>query len=171
MVIAHSLPGNNLAAVLPCVEAILLGTLIVTGMNILFDRDKVTLPPIPLDQSLYLIQRALRIVILIAAAFLICHFFQIQNASWVVFTVIVIDQNTLGASAKKAWQRLLGTILGVIAGILLAHFLFAPYPAFSLVSFVNCIFGFLLRSCQLYHLYFFRHGFTRQYILFIVWIQ
>ena len=128
MVIAHSLPGNNPAAVLPCVEAILLGTLIVTGMNILFDRDKTILPPIPLDQSLYLIQRALRIAIMIAVAFLICHFFQIQNASWVALTVIVIDQNTLGASAKKACQRLLGTVLGVIAGILLAHFLFAPYP-------------------------------------------
>lgn len=128
MIIAHSLPGNNQAAVLPCVEAILLGVLIVTLMNILFDRDQTILPPIPLDKSLYLIQRALRIAIMIAVAFFISQFFQIQNASWVAFTVIVIDQNTLGASAKKAFQRLLGTALGVIAGILLAHFLFAPYP-------------------------------------------
>ncbi len=128
MVIAHSLPGSNPTAVLPCVEAILLGTAIVTGMNVLFDRDKTTLPSIPLDQSFYLIQRALRIAIMIAVAFLISQFFQIQNASWVALTVIVIDQNTLGASAKKAFQRLLGTALGVIAGILLAHFLFAPYP-------------------------------------------
>ncbi len=51
----------------------------------------------------------------------------IKNAS-MALTVIVIDQNTLGASAKKAVQRLLGTVLGVIAGILLAHFLFSPYP-------------------------------------------
>ena len=128
MVIAHSLPGKNPAAVLSCVESILLGTLIVTGMNMLFDRDKAILPPIPLDQSLYLIQRALRIAIMIAVAFLICYFVKIQNASWVALTVIVIDQNTLGASAKKAAQRLLGTVLGVIAGILLAHFLFSPYP-------------------------------------------
>jgi uncharacterized membrane protein YccC len=128
MVIAHSLPGNNPAAVLSCVESILLGTLIVTGMNLLFDRDKTVLPPIPLDQSLYLIQRALRIAIMIAVVFLICYFVKIQNASWVALTVIVIDQNTLGASAKKAAQRLLGTLLGVIAGILLAHFLFSPYP-------------------------------------------
>lgn len=128
MIIAHSLPGSNPTAVLPCIEAILLGMAIVTGMNILFDRDKTTLPSIPLDPSLYLIQRALRIAIMIGVVFFICHFFQIQNASWVALTVIVIDQNTLGASAKKAWQRLLGTVLGVIAGILLAHFLFAPYP-------------------------------------------
>lgn len=128
MIIAHSLPGTNPAAVLSCVEAILLGTAIVTGMNVLFDRDKAVLPLMPLDRSPYVIQRALRIAIMIAAAFVICHFFKIQNASWVALTVVVIDQNTLGASAKKAWQRLLGTILGVIAGILLAHFLFAPYP-------------------------------------------
>ncbi len=128
MIIAHGLPGSNPAAVLPCIEAILLGTLIVTCMNILFDRDKTSLPPIPLDLSLYLIQRAFRIAVMIAVAFLISHYFQIQNASWVALTVIIIDQNTLGASAKKAYQRLLGTILGVIGGVLLAHFLFAPYP-------------------------------------------
>ncbi len=128
MVIAHSLPGNNPAAVLSCVESILLGTLIVAGMNVLFDRDKVILPPILLDRSLYLIQRALRIAIMIAIAFWICYFVKIQNASWVALTIIVIDQNTLGASAKKAFQRLLGTALGVIAGILLAHYLFSPYP-------------------------------------------
>ncbi len=128
MIIAHGLPGSNPAAVLPCIEAILLGTLIVICMNVLFDRDKTFLSPIPLDLSLYLIQRAFRIAVMIAAAFLICHYFQIQNASWVALTVIVIDQNTLGASAKKAYQRLLGTILGVIGGVLLAHFLFAPYP-------------------------------------------
>lgn len=128
MVIAHSLPGNNLAAALHCIPAILLGTIIVVCMNGLFDRDKTLITPIPLDKSLYLIQRALRIAILITVAFWVCHFFQIQNASWVALTVIIIDQNTLGASAKKACQRLLGTALGVIAGILLAHFLFAPYP-------------------------------------------
>ena len=128
MVIAHSLPGSNLAAALHCIPAILLGTFIVVCMNGLFDQDKIFVPPIPLDKSLYLIQRALRIAILITVAFWVCHFFQIQNASWVALTVIIIDQNTLGASAKKACQRLLGTVLGVIGGILLAHFLFAPYP-------------------------------------------
>ena len=128
MVIAHSLPGNNLAAALQCIPAILLGTFIVVCMNGLFDQDKTALPLIPLDTSLYLIQRALRVAILLTVAFLICHFFQIQNASWVAFTVIVVDQNTLGASAKRACQRLLGTAAGVVAGILLAHFLFAPYP-------------------------------------------
>jgi uncharacterized membrane protein YccC len=128
MIIAHSLPGSNLAAVWPCMEAILLGTFIVFFMNLLFDRDKTPLPAIPLDQSVYLIQRAVRIAVMIAVVFLVCHFFKIQNASWVALTVIVIDQNTLGASAKKASQRLLGTVFGVVGGILLGHFLFAPYP-------------------------------------------
>jgi len=127
MVIAHSLPGNNLTAALQSMPAILLGTCIVIGMNVLFDRDQIPLPSIPLDKSLYLIQRALRIAILIVLAFLIGYFFQIQNASWVALTIIVVDQNTLGASAKKACQRLLGTALGVVAGILLAYFLFAPF--------------------------------------------
>ena len=70
MVIAHSMPGKDLAAALQCIPAILLGTLIVACMNGLFDRDKMLLPPIPLDKSLYLIQRALRIAIMITAAFL-----------------------------------------------------------------------------------------------------
>ncbi|GEM_PF-2400867 len=128
MVIAHSMPGNNLATALMYIPGILLGTFIVVCMNALFDRDKMPVPPIPLDKSFYLIQRSLRVAILVTVAFLICHFFQIQNASWVTLTVIIIDQNTLGASVKKALQRLLGTALGAIGGILLAHYLFAPYP-------------------------------------------
>jgi uncharacterized membrane protein YgaE (UPF0421/DUF939 family) len=128
MVIAHSMPGSSFVAVKQAVLGILLGTLIVIFLNGLFDRDKTLLPPIELDRSLYLLQRALRVAILITVAFLICHFFNIQNASWVALTVIIVDQNTLGAGAKKAYQRVLGTALGVIAGILLAHFLFAPYP-------------------------------------------
>lgn len=128
MVIAHSMPGSTFVAVLQSIEGILIGTFIVTGLNVLFDRDKTPLPAPPLDKTLYLIQRALRVAILITLIFFIGHFVKIQNSSWVALTVIIIDQNSLGASVKKAWYRLLGTALGVIAGILLAHFVFAPYP-------------------------------------------
>jgi hypothetical protein len=128
MVIAHSMPGSTFVAVRQAIEGILLGTLIVTLLNVLFDRDKTPLPAPPLDKSLYLIQRALRVAVMITLIFFISHFVKIQNPSWVALTVIIIDQNSLGASVKKAWYRLLGTLLGVIAGILLAHYIFAPYP-------------------------------------------
>ena len=128
MVIAHSMPGNTFVAVKQAMEGILLGALIVVCLNTLFDQDKKLLPAPPLDKSLYLMQRALRVAVMITLIFFIGHFVKIQNPSWVALTVIVIDQNSLGASVKKAWYRLLGTALGVIAGILMAHFLFAPYP-------------------------------------------
>lgn len=128
MVIAHSMPGGTFVAVRQAVEGILFGTLVVTGLNLLFDRDKTLLPELPLDKSLYLLQRALRMSVMITLIFLMSHFVKIQNPSWVALTVIVIDQSSMGASVKKAWYRLLGTALGVIAGILFAHFLFAPYP-------------------------------------------
>lgn len=128
MVIAHSMPGSTIAAVRQSIDGILLGTVIVAGLNVLFDQDKTPLPALPLDKSLYLMQRALRMAVMITLIFFIGHFVKIQNPSWVALTVIIIDQNSLGASVKKAWHRLLGTALGVIAGILLAHFLFAPYP-------------------------------------------
>ncbi len=128
MVIAHSMPGGTFVAVRQAVEGILFATLVVTGLNLLFDRDKTPLPDLPLDKSLYLLQRALRMAVMITLIFLLSHFVKIQNPSWVALTVIVIDQSSMGASVKKAWYRLLGTALGVIAGILFAHFLFAPYP-------------------------------------------
>lgn len=128
MVIAHSMPGSTLVVVMQSMAGILLGTIMVTGLNLLFDQDKTILPTPPLDKSLYLLQRALRMAVMVTLIFFMGHFVKIQNPSWVALTVIIIDQSSLGASVKKAWYRLLGTALGVIGGILLAHFLFAPYP-------------------------------------------
>ena len=83
-------------------------------------------------------------------------------------TVIVIDQNTLGASAKKACQRLLGTALGVIAGILLAHFLFGPYPLSRWSALFIVFLTFSIRSRQLYLHYFLCYSITGKYILCII---
>ena len=74
MVIAHSMPGSTFVAVRQAIEGILFGTFIVTGLNILFDRDKTPLPEPPLDKSLYLLQRALRVAVMITLIFLIESF-------------------------------------------------------------------------------------------------
>ena len=71
---------------------------------------------------------------------------KIQNPSWVALTVIVIDQNSLGASVKKAWYRLLGTALGVIAGILFGAFFVCALSAIPVVGLTDGFSNISIRS-------------------------
>ena len=70
----------------------------------------------------------------------ICHYLEIKNPAWVGFSLIAVEQNNLGTSLKKAGQRIIGTLLGIILGLLLSHFLFIPYPHTRMLS-LALVFG------------------------------
>jgi uncharacterized membrane protein YccC len=64
---------------------------------------------------------ALRTAIIATIALFIYKWFEIPHGYWLPFTVMIVIQPYFGATLKKALDRVLGTILGVIvAGILMS---------------------------------------------------
>ncbi len=59
---------------------------------------------------------AIRSAIAATFAFAIYRFFHIKNGYWLPFTVMLVMQPYFRATIKKAFDRVLGTIFGVIAG-------------------------------------------------------
>ncbi len=139
IVLAENMPAHSASDVYARVLAVMAGTVIAFIINLLFDRG--THKSIPVDKSLYLLQRALRMAITIAFAVFICRYLKIQNSAWVAISLIVIEQNTLGATVKKALNRILGTVLGIIVGLLLAHYVFQPYPVSRMIALVILVYG------------------------------
>lgn len=62
---------------------------------------------------------ALRTAIIATLALFIYKWFNIPHGYWLPFTVMIVVQPYFGATLKKAFDRVLGTVLGVIGGGLL----------------------------------------------------
>lgn len=139
VLLAHSSPVDHLQAAWERVIAVGMGTLIMVCVNFLFDHDTLNTVP-PLDKSLLLIQRSIRMSVAMTFLVFICYYLEIKNPAWVGFSLIAVEQNNLGTSLKKAMQRITGTLLGIILGLLLSHFLFIPYPHTRMLS-LALVFG------------------------------
>lgn len=59
---------------------------------------------------------AIRTAIGAGIAMLISKWFNIDHGYWIPFTVIIVSQPYFGATLKKAFDRVIGTVLGGIAG-------------------------------------------------------
>lgn len=128
LVLAQSMPLGSLADLPSRLLAACLGIAIAVLVNTIADRDRNLVVVEKADKSLALIQGAIRMGITLAFAVFLVESMNLYNAAWVAISVIVIDQTTLGASIKRASERLLGTVLGILVGGLLANYLFGPYP-------------------------------------------
>jgi uncharacterized membrane protein YccC len=62
---------------------------------------------------------ALRIAVASAIAIFIDKWFNINHGYWIPFTVILVSQPYFGATLKKAFERVIGTVTGGVAGGLL----------------------------------------------------
>lgn len=65
---------------------------------------------------------ALRSAIAATLALFIYKWFQIDHGYWMPFSVMIVIQPYFGATFKKARDRIIGTLLGGVAGSLLLHF-------------------------------------------------
>ena len=139
VLLAYSSPTHHVQEVYERTFAVLVGTIIMTCVNFIFDHDThLTVPT--LDKSLLLIQRSIRMAFTMTFLIFICHYLEIKNPAWVGFSLMAVEQNNLGTSLKKATQRVTGTLLGIILGLLLSHFLFIPYPHTRILS-LALVFG------------------------------
>jgi uncharacterized membrane protein YccC len=65
---------------------------------------------------------AARTAIAATASFLIARLFALPEAYWAPIITLVIMQSTLGATLRISGERFIGTLLGAIAGGLLARY-------------------------------------------------
>jgi uncharacterized membrane protein YccC len=64
------------------------------------------------------LRAALRIVVPSLVGVVLIMLFQEPHGGWTVLTIFTVSQADAGASLQRGWQRLLGTLAGGIAGLL-----------------------------------------------------
>lgn len=77
-----------------------------------------------------------RTAVAATVSFLIARLFGLPEAYWAPVLTLVIMQSTLGAALKISGERFAGTILGAIAGAVLARALPQAWWAFGLGIFI-----------------------------------
>jgi uncharacterized membrane protein YccC len=78
---------------------------------------------------------AARTAVVAVAALLVAQLFRLPASYWAPISALVVTQSSLGATVKVSSQRFIGTILGALAGGLVATF----FPPNALV-FGLCVF-------------------------------
>lgn len=82
---------------------------------------------------------ALRVMLAVLFGFTINHFFAIKHGSWMLVTIVVLlgSVQHLGAVSKKTHQRIIGTLLGCLTGLLaLSLYTISPWLCAAWMSLV-----------------------------------
>ncbi|MFO8000850.1 MAG: YccS family putative transporter [Marinilabilia sp.] len=69
---------------------------------------------------------AIRLGLCFLAGFAISEVFEIDKGEWIVLTVLFVLQPTYSATRRRLYQRVLGTMTGVVAGVLVVKLLTLP---------------------------------------------
>jgi uncharacterized membrane protein YccC len=70
-----------------------------------------------LDSNIF--RHALRVSIAAIAGYLVAVFFQLGHSYWILLTIVAILKPTFSLTAKRNYERLLGTVAGALFGILI----------------------------------------------------
>lgn len=109
------------------------------------------------DFSIPEIRHAWRLGIIAVTSYLLAIFvLHLQSPQWVMVTAIVCSQANLGSTMRRSKERLVGTIVGSLLGIL-AEYLFSNYQIFL---------GVLFFVSALVALQFITHSYTTYITLF-----
>jgi uncharacterized membrane protein (TIGR01666 family) len=68
-------------------------------------------------------RHSLRVSIATLIGFIISLYFEVGHSYWILLTIIVILKPTYSLSKKRNYERLLGTIAGAIAGLIILYFI------------------------------------------------
>jgi uncharacterized membrane protein YccC len=68
------------------------------------------------------LEHAVRTAVVAGAALAIARWLGMAQAQWAAISAMVVTQSTLGAALKISGQRFAGTVLGALAGALLAAY-------------------------------------------------
>ncbi len=64
-----------------------------------------------------------RTAVAVVASVLVARLFRLPETYWAAITTLVITQSSLGAALTVSWQRFVGTVLGAVAGAMVASYL------------------------------------------------
>ena len=76
---------------------------------------------------------SMRTALVAVASMLVARLFLLPEAYWAPITSVVVTQSSLGAALAVSWQRFFGTVLGALAGAIIAS-RFEPHVAVFGVS-------------------------------------
>lgn len=83
---------------------------------------------------------AIRLSACLLAGFVLLSYFQIEQGAWILMTSLIVCQQTYSATRQRFFHRVSGTLLGVVAGVLLVKMI--PTMSGQIVLLLLCIFGF-----------------------------
>lgn len=76
------------------------------------------------------IRHAVRVSAAVGAAFALATLLRLPQGYWAVFTAVIVVQSSLGATITASVERLMGTVVGALAGAAAAYF-HARWPQFG----------------------------------------
>ncbi|MEO5592051.1 MAG: FUSC family membrane protein [Chitinophagaceae bacterium] len=68
-------------------------------------------------------RHALRVSIAATSGYILSHLFMLGHSYWILLTIIVILKPAYSITKKRNYQRVIGTIAGALAGILVLYFI------------------------------------------------
>jgi uncharacterized membrane protein (TIGR01666 family) len=89
---------------------------------------------------------AIRLSSCFLIGYLIVHFFQLEKGEWIMMTSLFVSQPTYSETRRRLFQRILGTLTGVIVGISLLQLLPTDGGQLLLILLSAYFFFFYLRS-------------------------
>lgn len=87
------------------------------------------------------LQDSIRVTIAVLIALLLAHFIKLSFPYWVTMTTLLVLQSNFGASLKQAYNRINGTIFGLLFGLMLFIF-FQKNIVFLFIAFPILVFVF-----------------------------
>ncbi|UKJ08669.1 FUSC family protein [Solitalea lacus] len=88
-----------------------------------------------------LFRHSLRLAVIAVLGIFLFYFFDIPRGYWISLTIMVVLQPDYSSTRLKAWDRLLGTLGGVMVGSLIIHFVQFHYIVFIIIAI--CLFLYL----------------------------
>jgi uncharacterized membrane protein (TIGR01666 family) len=89
---------------------------------------------------------AIRLALCFWVGFFISEFFNIDKGEWIVLTILFVLQPSYSATRRRLFQRVLGTITGIVAGVLIVKLLTVPGQVFLMLASAFLFFAWLKRQ-------------------------
>ncbi len=98
---------------------------------------KILLENLSLNSSIF--KHSLRLAVVVMVGFAIGEYFELQNAYWILLTIIVIMRPSYGLTKNRSKQRTVGTLIGaaIAIGIVLLTQDPVLYSVFAIISLIT----------------------------------